>query len=384
MKNLKTLFTSESVSEGHPDKICDQISDAILDAYLENDSDARVAVECLITQQHLTIAGEVKTSSPKAIDAVAIAKQVIEDIGYTGKEIGFDVKQADYHLLIHEQSTEINTSVKDGGAGDQGMMFGYACNETADLMPLPVWLAHRIVERLAFLRKSGSLPWLLPDAKSQVTVVYENGKPMGIDKVLVSAQHLEYYEGQYVNEFLREEIINYAIRPIIMEYIGDDEPEYIINPSGSFVKGGPAADTGLTGRKIIVDTYGGSAPHGGGAFSGKDPSKVDRSAAYMARFVAKHIVAAGIAERCTVQLSYAIGVAEPTSVNLDFHGSGKVGEEHILTRIKELFDLTPKGIINVLKLKQPVYRKTATCGHFGRSGFSWETLDKETLERLKL
>lgn len=383
MYKSKTLFTAESVSEGHPDKVCDQISDAFLDAYLKNDPDARVAVECLITHQHLTIAGEVKTSSQQTLDAIGIAKQVIEDIGYTGIEIGFDVKQAGYHDLIHEQSAEINTSVKDGGAGDQGMMFGYACNETEDLMPLPVWLAHRIVERLANLRKNGTLPWLLPDAKSQVTVIYENGKPAGIDNVLVSTQHLEDFEGRNVREFLREEIINHAIWPVIEKFAGDSEPRFIINPSGSFTKGGPAADTGLTGRKIIVDTYGGSAPHGGGAFSGKDPSKVDRSAAYMARYVAKHIVAAGIADKCIIQLSYAIGVAEPTSINLDFQGTGKVSEEKTLPVIKELFDLTPNGIIKTLDLKKPVYRQTAAYGHFGRKGLPWEKMDQEILEKLK-
>ena len=383
MYNSKTLFTAESVSEGHPDKVCDQISDAILDAYLKNDPDARVAVECLITHQHLTIAGEVKTSSQQTVDAIGIAKQVIEEIGYTGIEIGFDVKQADYHVLIHEQSTEINTSVKDGGAGDQGLMFGYACNETEDLMPLPVWLAHRIVERLAKLRKNRTLPWLLPDAKSQVTVIYENGKPAGIDNVLVSTQHLEDFEGRNVKEFLREEIVNHALWPVIEKFAGDSEPRFIINPSGSFTKGGPAADTGLTGRKIIVDTYGGSAPHGGGAFSGKDPSKVDRSAAYMARYVAKHIVAAGIADKCIIQLSYAIGVAEPTSINLDFQGTGKVSEDKTLPVIKELFDLTPNGIIKTLDLKKPVYRQTAAYGHFGRKGLPWEKMDQEILEKLK-
>jgi S-adenosylmethionine synthetase len=362
------LFTSESVSEGHPDKVADQISDAILDAYLKQDPNSKVACECLITTGQLIIAGEI--TSTATVDAVSIAKQVIRDIGYTNSEYGFDCNTAAYINLLHQQSPEINNSVIDGGAGDQGLMFGYATNETKELMPLPIILAHKIMERQSELRKNGTLDWLLPDAKSQVTVRYENEVPVAIDTVVVSTQH----KANVTQETIRREVINQIILPVINEYIKDSKPEFLINPSGSFTIGGPHGDTGLTGRKIIVDTYGGSCPHGGGAFSGKDPSKVDRSAAYAARYVAKHIVASGLADRCTVQLSYAIGVAEPTSIYVNTHGTGKTDEESIIAKIRKVFDLTPNGITKTLNLRQPIYLKTASYGHFGRNGFPWEEL----------
>jgi S-adenosylmethionine synthetase len=362
------LFTSESVSEGHPDKVADQISDAILDAYLKQDPNSKVACECLITTGQLIIAGEI--TSTASVDAVSIAKEVIRDIGYTNSEYGFDCNTAAYINLLHQQSPEINHSVIDGGAGDQGLMFGYATNETKELMPLPIILAHKIMERQSELRKNGTLEWLLPDAKSQVTVRYENEVPVAIDTVVVSTQH----KANVTQETIRREVINQIILPVINEYIKDSKPEFLINPSGSFTIGGPHGDTGLTGRKIIVDTYGGSCPHGGGAFSGKDPSKVDRSAAYAARYVAKHIVASGLADRCTVQLSYAIGVAEPTSIYVNTHGTGKTDDDSIIAKIRKVFDLTPNGITKMLNLRQPIYLKTASYGHFGRNGFPWEEL----------
>ena len=362
------LFTSESVSEGHPDKVADQISDAILDAYLKQDPNSKVACECLITTGQLIIAGEI--TSTAEVDAVSIAKEVIRDIGYTHSEYGFDCNTAAYINLLHQQSPEINSSVIDGGAGDQGLMFGYATNETKELMPLPIILAHKIMERQSELRKNGTLDWLLPDAKSQVTVRYENEVPVSIDTVVVSTQH----KANVTQETIRREVINQIILPVINEYIKDSKPEFLINPSGSFTIGGPHGDTGLTGRKIIVDTYVGSCPHGGGAFSGKDPSKVDRSAAYAARYVAKHIVASGLADRCTVQLSYAIGVAEPTSIYVNTHGTGKTDDESIIAKIRKVFDLTPNGITKTLNLRQPIYLKTASYGHFGRNGFPWEEL----------
>ncbi|MFN5629414.1 MAG: methionine adenosyltransferase [Bacteroidota bacterium] len=361
-------FTSESVSEGHPDKVADQISDAILDAYLKQDPNSKVACECLITTGQLIIAGEI-TSTAK-VDAVSIAKEVIRDIGYTNSDYGFDCNTAAYINLLHQQSPEINNSVIDGGAGDQGLMFGYATNETKELMPLPIILAHKIMERQSELRKNGKLEWLLPDAKSQVTVRYENEVPVAIETVVVSTQH----KANVTQETIRREVINQIILPVINEYIKDSKPEFLINPSGSFTIGGPHGDTGLTGRKIIVDTYGGSCPHGGGAFSGKDPSKVDRSAAYAARYVAKHIVASGLADRFTVQLSYAIGVAEPTSIYVNTHGTGKIDDETIIAKIRKVFDLTPNGITKTLNLRQPIKLKTASYPHYGRNGFPWEEL----------
>ena len=377
MSNTHFHFTSESVSEGHPDKVADQISDAILDAYLIRDANAKVACECLITTGQLVIAGEV--TSTAHVDAIAIAKEVIKNIGYTNASIGFDYEKAGYINLLHEQSPEINFSVADGGAGDQGLMFGYACNETIELMPLPITLSHKLVERQSQLRKNGKIDWLLPDAKSQVTVLYENDKPVRVETIVLSTQH----KPDVTQEKIREVVIEQIIKPVIKNYLNGSLPEYLINPSGSFTIGGPHGDTGLTGRKIIVDTYGGSCPHGGGAFSGKDPSKVDRSAAYAARYVAKHIVASAIADRCTVQLSYAIGIAKPTSVYINTHGTGKISDESIADKINQLFDLTPNGIINTLKLKQPIYFQTAAYGHFGKADLPWEVLNESILKQLQ-
>ncbi len=372
-------FTSESVSEGHPDKVADQISDAILDAFIQIDPNAKVACECLITTNHLVIAGEAKAIHTEQISPVEIAREVIRNIGYNSIETGFDYKLANYTMLLHEQSPEINESVSSGGAGDQGLMFGYACNETTELMPMPITIAHRLMSELASLRKSGSLPWLRPDAKSQVTVSYENGKPVGVEKVVISSQHRE---GILQNQ-IREALIGELILPVLSNYFPDGRPEFLINPSGSFTIGGPHGDTGLTGRKIIVDTYGGSCPHGGGAFSGKDPSKVDRSAAYAARYVAKHVVASGIAERCTLQVSYAIGKEDPTSLYLNLHGTGKVNDVKLASVVRELFDLRPNGIIRMLDLKRPIYLPTATCGHFGKKNLPWEILDNKILRQLQ-
>lgn len=369
-------FTSESVSEGHPDKVADQISDAILDAYLRQDPLAKVACECLITSGNLVISGEVHTDAQ--VDAVSIAREVIRNIGYTHPDVGFDASTATYTNLLHQQSPEINSSVEHGGAGDQGLMFGYATNETPELMPLPILLAHRIMQRQSTLRKQGELPWLLPDAKSQVTVRYQNHLPIGVDTVVVSTQHREGVSQQLI----QKEVIHHIIEPVLQSYFEKNNPVYHINPSGSFTIGGPHGDTGLTGRKIIVDTYGGSCPHGGGAFSGKDPSKVDRSAAYAARYVAKHIVAAGLADRCTVQVSYAIGVAEPTSIYVNTHGTGRIEETLIEQKIAELFDLTPHGIISTLQLRQPIYSPTAAYGHFGRDEFPWEQIQANIIHKL--
>ena len=370
-------FTSESVSEGHPDKIADQISDAILDAYLRRDFESKVACECLITTSHLIIAGEI--TSTANVDVIAIAKNVIKRIGYDNEEIGFDYSTATYTNLLHQQSPEINESVSDGGAGDQGLMFGYACNETPELMPLPITLAHRMMQKQSELRKNKTLKWLLPDAKSQVTVLYKNDKPVKVEKVVISTQHKK----NVTQATIRKEVIKHIIEPVIKEYLPGSTPEYLINPSGSFTIGGPNGDTGLTGRKIIVDTYGGICSHGGGAFSGKDPSKVDRSGAYAARYIAKHVVAAKLAKRCTIQLSYAIGVAEPTSIYVNTHGTGKISDEILEGRIRKTFDLTPKGINYMLKLRNSIYEPTAAYGHFGKECLSWEKLDYLVLESLK-
>lgn len=364
-------FTSESVSEGHPDKVADQISDAILDAYLSQDPNAKVACECLITTGHLVIAGEARTQAKHIRSAVDIAKDTLENIGYNNAIAGFDHNTANYTYLLHEQSAEINQSVADGGAGDQGLMFGYACNETPELMPMPITLAHALMRRIAEFKKSGQIPWLLPDAKSQVTVKYEHGIPKEVERVVVSSQHL----ARVTQEEIRAVLTAQLIEPLLNEYLPGSRPDILINPSGSFTIGGPHGDTGLTGRKIIVDTYGGSCPHGGGAFSGKDPSKVDRSAAYAARYVAKHIVAADLADRCTVQISYAIGKEDPTSLYLNLHGSSRTTEEQLLPRIREAFDLRPNGIIRQLDLKRPIYLPSAAYGHFGRSAFPWEVVD---------
>ena len=372
-------FTSESVSEGHPDKVADQISDGILDAYLSTDPDAKVACECLITTQHLVIAGEVKSSQPPAQSPIDVARKVIREIGYVSEDIGFNYQTARYTNLIHEQSREINASVAEGGAGDQGLMFGYACDETPSLMPMPIFLAHKLMEDLAVHRRGYRISSLLPDAKSQVTVSYDQNHPVSVDRVVVSTQHNPSISQAGLAEFLTDELI----RPVLDTYLPDSQPEILINPSGSFTIGGPHGDTGLTGRKIIVDTYGGSCPHGGGAFSGKDPSKVDRSGAYAARYVAKHVVASGIAKRCTIQVSYAIGKAEPTSLYVNMHGTGQVTEEKLIVAIREHFDLRPNGIIRMLDLKRPIYLPTAKYGHFGKEGLPWEVLDASILEKLR-
>lgn len=371
------LFTSESVSEGHPDKVADLISDAILDAYMQQDENAKVACECLITTGHLVIAGEIKSTAH--IDVVAVAKEVIRRIGYDNDEYGFNYNTAKYINLLHEQTVEINKCVSEGGAGDQGLMFGYACNETPELMPIPITIAHRLVEKQSELRKNGFIDWLLPDAKSQVTVLYENEKPIKVEKVVLSTQHKAYVS----QDTIQKEVIRQIINPILNLYLPLSAPSYHINPSGSFTVGGPHGDTGLTGRKIIVDTYGGMCPHGGGAFSGKDPTKVDRSAAYAARYVAKHIVASGLADRCTIQLSYAIGVAEPTSTYINTHKTGKVEDKIIKEKVQEVFDLTPSGIIDTLQLKNPIYEQTAAYGHFGKETLPWEKIDLSIIDTLK-
>jgi S-adenosylmethionine synthetase len=374
------LFTSESVSEGHPDKVADQISDAILDAILEQDPNARVAAETMAATNLIVLAGEITSNS--TVDYEQIARNTLKSIGYDNPEYGIDYKTCDVMVRYGEQSRDIGQGVdgamddpKDQGAGDQGIMFGYACNETLDLMPLPIWLSHRLVERQAMLRKDGRLPWLRPDAKSQVTIRYENNKPHSINTVVVSTQHAPDIE----LKDLREAVVEEIIKPILPSDLIKGDIKYLINPTGRFVIGGPEGDCGLTGRKIIVDTYGGAAPHGGGAFSGKDPSKVDRSAAYAARYVAKNIVAAGLAEKCLVQLSYAIGVAKPTSVMVDTLGTGKLTGEEISNLVLSEFDLRPKGIVEMLDLLRPIYKKTAAYGHFGRNEpeFTWENLDKK-------
>jgi S-adenosylmethionine synthetase len=374
------LFTSESVSEGHPDKVADQISDAVLDAVLEQDPNARVAAETMAATNLIVLAGEITSNS--TVDYEQIARNTLKSIGYDNPEYGIDYKTCDVMVRYGEQSRDIGQGVdgamddpKDQGAGDQGIMFGYACNETLDLMPLPIWLSHRLVERQAMLRKDGRLPWLRPDAKSQVTIRYENNKPHSIDTVVVSTQHAPDIE----LKDLREAVVEEIIKPILPSDLIKGDIKYLINPTGRFVIGGPEGDCGLTGRKIIVDTYGGAAPHGGGAFSGKDPSKVDRSAAYAARYVAKNIVAAGLAEKCLVQLSYAIGVAKPTSVMVDTLGTGKLTGEEISNLVLSEFDLRPKGIVEMLDLLRPIYKKTAAYGHFGRNEpeFTWENLDKK-------
>ena len=366
------LFTSESVTEGHPDKIADQISDAILDAALTDDPMSRVACETLLTTGLVIIAGEITTKAQ--IDYNGIARRVIGDIGYTRAKFGFDNETCSVLCAVHQQSPDIAMGVDTGGAGDQGLMFGYACNETPELMPLPIQLAHRLAERLSETRKSGLLPYLRPDGKSQVTVEYRDGRPFRVDAVVISSQHAPEVE----NDQLRSEIREHVIRHTVPGDLIDDNTKYHINPTGRFVTGGPQGDSGLTGRKFIVDTYGGYAPHGGGAFSGKDPTKVDRSAAYMARYIAKNIVSAGLADKCEVQLAYAIGVAEPVSVAVHTEGTGRIPEEKITQIVREHFKLTPRGIMEELDLRRPIYKKTAAFGHFGRTEpeFTWERTDK--------
>ena len=377
MKKHIHQFTSESVSAGHPDKIADQISDAILDAYLAQDPQSKVAIECLITTQKLLIAGEV-TSSAK-VNAVNIAEKVLDQIGYNDLKVGFDWKTAAIEQVIHQQSPQIYQSVLHGGAGDQGIMFGHACSETPEFMPLAISLSHQIVRKLHELRTSGALPWLRPDAKSQVTISYEADKPISVDTVVVSAQHDE----SVTQAEIRRAIIELVLEPLLEPWLQVKQPEYLINPSGIFVLGGPHSDTGLTGRKIVVDTYGGSCPHGGGAFSGKDPSKVDRSAAYAARYIAKHLVASGLLSKCTVQLSYAIGVSEPTSVHIDSFGTHQVDLRLIEQCVRDVFPVTPNSIIEELGLKRPIFFPTASYGHFGNENFPWEQLDSKRIQKLK-
>jgi S-adenosylmethionine synthetase len=377
-----SVFTSESVSEGHPDKLADQISDAVLDAILKDDPNARVAVETLVKTGMAIVAGEVRTST--YVDLEDLIRQVILDIGYNSSDVGFDGASCAVLNAIGKQSSDIAMGVdeaddKDLGAGDQGLMFGYATNETTVLMPAPIFYAHRLVEKQAQLRKSGELPWLRPDAKSQVTLRYEDGKPVAVDAVVLSTQHSPSVKQTEIREAVRELIIKNVLPA---EWLHKDT-QYHINPTGQFIIGGPVGDCGLTGRKIIVDTYGGMARHGGGAFSGKDPSKVDRSAAYAGRYVAKNIVAAGLADRLEIQVSYAIGVAEPTSISINTFGTGKISDAAIIDLIRENFDLRPRGLIQMLDLKRPIYRQTAAYGHFGRElpDFTWEKTDK--VEALK-
>jgi len=366
------LFTSESVTEGHPDKISDQISDAVLDAALTADAKARVACETLVTTGLVVIAGEITTDA--VLDYSKIARETIREIGYTHSSYGFDCDTCAVLSALDRQSPDIAMGVDTGGAGDQGLMFGYACNETPELMPLPIQLAHQLTRRLSEARKSGELPYLRPDGKSQVTVEYRDGRPFRLDAVVISSQHAD----DVTNEQLRSEIQKHIIEQTVSPELLDKDTKYHINPTGRFVTGGPKGDAGVTGRKIIVDTYGGYAPHGGGAFSGKDPTKVDRSAAYMARYIAKNIVAAGLAERCMVQLAYAIGVADPVSVYVNTEGTGRVSEAALAKLVRNNFELTPRGIIESLNLRRPIYKATAAYGHFGRSedGFSWEKTDK--------
>jgi S-adenosylmethionine synthetase len=387
LKNF--TFTSESVTEGHPDKMADQVSDAVLDAILAEDPQGRVACETLLTTGLCVVAGEITTSA--YVDIPKLAREVIKDIGYDNALYGFDGNTCGVIVSIDEQSTNIAQGVdkseelragKSGedllnsqGAGDQGMMFGYACDDTPELMPLPIWLAHRMAEKLAEVRKSGAIPYLRPDGKTQVTFEYENGKPVRLSTVLISTQHAD---GTPRDTVIRPDLIEQVIRPVIPAQFANDKYAVHVNPTGEFVKGGPHADTGLTGRKIIVDTYGGMGRHGGGAFSGKDPSKVDRSAAYAARWVAKHVVASGAATRCEVQVAYAIGMAQPISILVETFGTSVVNEELIENAVRSVFDLRPAAILRDLDLKRPIYRKTAAYGHFGRQDpdFTWETLSR--------
>jgi S-adenosylmethionine synthetase len=373
------LFTSESVSEGHPDKVADQISDAVLDAILKQDRSARVAAETLVKDNLVVLAGEITTSARVSYDEVA--RNTIRRIGYNDPALGFDAAGCSVQIVYGQQSPDIAQGVDEGkgldleqGAGDQGLMFGFACDETPALMPLPIYLAHRLVERQSEVRRDGRLPWLRPDAKSQVSVRYLNGKPDSIETVVLSTQHAAGIE----HKKLEEAVVETVIVPVLPKNLVKGKVKYLVNPTGAFEIGGPKGDCGVTGRKIIVDTYGGSAPHGGGAFSGKDPSKVDRSAAYAARYVAKNIVAAGLASKCLVQLSYAIGVARPTSVMVTTQGTGKISDDRLAQLVLENFDLRPKGIIQMLDLLRPIYEKTAAYGHFGRDEpeFTWEATDR--------
>jgi S-adenosylmethionine synthetase len=371
-KNGRHLFTSESVTEGHPDKIADQISDAVLDTLIEKDPYSRVACETVVTTGLAFIAGEVTTKA--YADLPAIVRETIKAVGYTRAKYGFDYETCAVISAIHEQSPDIAMGVDPGGAGDQGLMFGYACNETEELMPMPIMLAHKLTKRLSEVRKDGTLDYLRPDGKSQVTIEYENDRPKRVEAVIISTQHSSLVK----QETIREDVMEKVIHAVIPAALLDARTKYFINPTGRFVVGGPQGDCGLTGRKIIVDTYGGVGSHGGGAFSGKDPTKVDRSASYMSRHIAKNIVAAGLADRVELQVAYAIGVPEPVSIMADTMGSGKVEEDKLVDAIREIFPLTPKGIIEYLNLRRPIYKKTAAYGHFGRNEpeFSWERTDK--------
>ena len=370
------LFTSESVTEGHPDKIADQVSDAVLDAIIGQDPMARVACETMITTGLTVVAGEITTGC--YVDIPKVVRQTIKDVGYTRAKFGFDCETCGVICSLDSQSPDIAMGVDTGGAGDQGLMFGFACNETEQLMPMPIQLAHQLVQQLSASRKSGDLDWLRPDGKSQVTIEYEGATPIRVDAVVISSQH----SNTVSNDDLRQGIEEKVIRPIVPAELMDNDTKIYVNPTGRFVIGGPQGDCGLTGRKIIVDTYGGMARHGGGAFSGKDPSKVDRSASYMARYIAKNLVAAGLADRAEIQLAYAIGVAEPVSVMVETFDTGKVSENDMTRLVREHFDLTPHGIMKTLDLRRPIFRETAAYGHFGRDHFSWESTDKaETLRR---
>ncbi len=389
MNERKTLFSSESVTEGHPDKVCDCISDAVLDAVLSQDEMARVACETCATTGRVMIMGEITTTAK--VDIEEIARKTIKEIGYDEESVGFDYKTCDITVALDRQSPDIAMGVNSAlekrgdsvdiadeiGAGDQGMMFGYACNETEELMPLPITLAHKLTKELTQARKSGLIPYLRPDGKSQVTVCYQNGKPIFVDTVVISSQHAEGVS----HDTIERDIIEKIIKKIIPSSLLSDETKYFVNPTGNFVVGGPQGDSGLTGRKIIVDTYGGSCPHGGGAFSGKDPTKVDRSACYYARYVCKNIVSAGLCDRIQLQVAYAIGKAKPVSVCIDTFGTNKYPEEQILNAIEKVFDFRPYSIIEQLDLRKPVYRQTASYGHFGREEFSWERVDK--VEKIK-
>jgi S-adenosylmethionine synthetase len=372
LSNANFLFTSESVTEGHPDKIADQISDSILDAILAQDPTGRVACETLVTTGLAVIAGEITTTA--SVNYKKIVRDTISDIGYNDATFGYDSNTLSVIDAIGTQSPDIAQGVDTGGAGDQGLMFGFACNETPELMPLPIQLAHNLTKRLSDARRSGELPYLRPDGKSQVTIEYRDGRPFRVEAVVISTQHSD----DVTNEQLRSDIMEKIIKTTVPADLLDETTKYHINPTGRFVVGGPMGDAGVTGRKIIVDTYGGYAPHGGGAFSGKDPTKVDRSAAYMARYIAKNIVAAGLAEKCTVQLAYAIGVAEPVSVLVDSHGTGRVEDSKLSEIVRNNFKLTPKDIIETLDLRRPIYKQTAKFGHFGRTSdeFTWEQTDK--------
>src|SRR6266496_4902626 len=372
----RSLFTSESVTEGHPDKVCDQISDSLLDEFIKQDPDSRVAVEAMTTTGIVFVAGEVTSNG--RFDLQQTIRKTIREIGYDRPEYGFDSEACSVLVSIHEQSPDISMGItpgldKEQGAGDQGLMFGYASNETRELMPLPISIAHKLSMRLSQVRKNKELDWVRPDGKSQVSVVYEDCKPVRIDTVVISTQHSPEIHLQQ----LREEIIDRVVKPVCGNWV-DPKTKFLVNPTGRFVTGGPPGDTGLTGRKVIADTYGGMGRHGGGAFSGKDPSKVDRSACYFARYVAKNVVAAGLADRCEVQIAYAIGIAEPVSVMIDTFGTGRVSEDQIENSIRKSFDMRPAGIIKMLDLKKPKYKMTAAYGHFGRNepGFTWEKIDK--------